>query len=236
MRKLTTCTDGFGLPEVILTILAIAIVGFAGLFAYKEHHKNMATPKTKTTATSSTPNPYKGWLTFSDSTLDLKYPSGWEVEYDLSSSATYDLAAQAVITSSSIPTPPGDPGAYSILSMQLSSKDTATSCANSTCRITATVNLNNSWLPNALLAIVNQTSPNGGTFTRYAVVDDKDKVGGTTITPAKVDGGLLSIYGQLSYGNNNSSVQAPVVTNTAAFQDNVTFKAMINLLDSIVFK
>jgi hypothetical protein len=83
--------QGFGLLGVLIVIVALVLVGGAGVYAYHRDHKiktdtTSSTTKSegKTTATTPsnpTPNPYAGWKTYT-STLggfSFQYPASWQL-------------------------------------------------------------------------------------------------------------------------------------------------------------
>ncbi|MGD0283994.1 MAG: hypothetical protein ABSB12_00115 [Candidatus Saccharimonadales bacterium] len=86
MKKLRSNEYGFNIIELVLIIVIIALIGFAGWLVYKDHHKSMtataittvnneatSTPKTSNNnVTTSNVN----WLTYVNSTVgfSIKYP------------------------------------------------------------------------------------------------------------------------------------------------------------------
>src|ERR1700683_3369487 len=96
MGKFRNSQAGFGIVEVVIVLVIVAIVGAAGWLIYKNHHK--VTPATTMSSSSETNKPatvpasaYAGWKTasFTQEGLTLKYPSGWSVlsQYVAGSSA-----------------------------------------------------------------------------------------------------------------------------------------------------
>lgn len=235
---------GFSAVEAVLILVVLAVIGTAGWIVYKDHHKTTATQTTtKTDSTSSNvtkppaPDPYSDWQPYSDTYVSFKYPSGWQVGIGQDKYAAHDInVTSAGFTSSAISTAT-NPGTPVTISMQIStSSDVAPSCSEYTCQIIAIVHLDNAQLPNALFAVVNQTSPNGTNFTQYAVVGAGTKVGDTTITPAKFGNNGIYVYGQPYYTPSGGGLsEAARVTDATLLRANSDFKDLVNLVDSIKF-
>src|SRR5215472_14324706 len=96
MRKLYKNEAGFSTVEALLILVVLVVIGAAGWFVYKDHHKTVTADKVNTsssskqaassTSTSNTmstqpANPYTNWQTYTDTSgsgFSVKYPSGWQ--------------------------------------------------------------------------------------------------------------------------------------------------------------
>ncbi len=93
MGKIRKNEAGFSAVELLIILVVVALIGGAGYFVYKSHHKattaSVATttttkPATTTPAKTTTPaptDPYAGWKTYTsplNSGLSFKYPADWQ--------------------------------------------------------------------------------------------------------------------------------------------------------------
>lgn len=77
--------NGFSAVELIFILVIVVLIGVVGYLVYKNHHqpikvvtvtKTVTTP-TKIPTTTSTSNPYVGWITEAGSIISFKIPSSW---------------------------------------------------------------------------------------------------------------------------------------------------------------
>jgi Tfp pilus assembly protein PilE len=100
---------GFAVVEVVLSVLLLAAIGFAGYFAYKDHqNKSTKTASITTVAskpTTTTPaSPTAGWKTYTSSyeQASFKYPASWSL-----SSQPDQLADQTGVNDVTLTSPNG---------------------------------------------------------------------------------------------------------------------------------
>jgi Tfp pilus assembly protein PilE len=104
MSKIIKTEKGFAVLELILIILVLAIVGFAGWWVYMNQHKTVdaknitTTLQNKTTPKVASTNSYAGWkmYTLPVEKLSLMYPSDWTV----SNTALTSTQDDTILTSS----------------------------------------------------------------------------------------------------------------------------------------
>jgi hypothetical protein len=112
MHKLRDGSNGFAAIEVMLIVLALAVVSFGGYYVWHSQHKakspSIVTTGTTTTpvttkTTASTANPYAGWQSFCSNYGDLclKYPSSWTIKTTSEPVSTTENIDEADITSPS---------------------------------------------------------------------------------------------------------------------------------------
>jgi hypothetical protein len=97
MDKLRNSQSGFGVVEVVLIVVIIALIGLAGWFVYRDHHKTTVanttisssskpatstSTKTATTTPTQSANPYAGWdtATLQYEKITYQYPSNWTLQ------------------------------------------------------------------------------------------------------------------------------------------------------------
>ncbi len=145
MKKVYKNESGFSAVEVLLVILILVVIGAVGYMVYHNNHKTTAStttntkPATAAKITTTTPDPYAGWISCSDTSegLSFKYPSTWtatgigtggactaDSEHQLSlyspqvSSVPYFFRVEYFPTSASDGVIDGDNGTETILSVK----------------------------------------------------------------------------------------------------------------------
>jgi hypothetical protein len=88
---------GFSALDIILALSLVAVIGIAGIFAYKNSHSKPSA--SISTSSSPTPKPtasvvadkYKGWKTYTSSRdgYSIKYPANWIVIPESASDGPY---------------------------------------------------------------------------------------------------------------------------------------------------
>jgi hypothetical protein len=97
---------GFGTLELLLVLLVVVVLGAAGWYVWQREQRT--TNSTNSSSTSSghpvpppTPDPYKGWLTYTDSQqhYSFKYPaSGWTLTGSTDSVSVRNAANTALVS------------------------------------------------------------------------------------------------------------------------------------------
>lgn len=91
MGKLQKDEKGFSAVELVLVLVIVALIGVIGWFVYKNHNKTTNNSSVSSTSnssastqpkTTSAPDPYTGWQTYSSSSLGVsfKYPANWTAQ------------------------------------------------------------------------------------------------------------------------------------------------------------
>jgi hypothetical protein len=186
----------------------------------------------------SSNNTYAGWQTLSNGQVSFKYPFDWTTINGPSGRGPDDFAiATSPAFSSSAVTATDEPGAQVTFIMQLSSESDTIGCDDTSCDVIAIVPLDNSQMPGAVLALVNQTSNNGSNFTQYVVVSGNTKVGDTSIKPVELGRSEVYIFGQPDYypTSQGDISNAAQITNISALESESNFKDLVNIINSIKF-
>lgn len=122
MKKIAIQEDGFGVIEVLLIVVAVALVGFIGWWVYQQRNTTPSTSATvtKTTVQKTSPplssNETDSWLTFTSPTYNytMRIPDGWKLLNDTgtgllasgkqgdTSDITYSKGTTATVTKTTI--------------------------------------------------------------------------------------------------------------------------------------
>ena len=97
MKKAQLNNQGFGLLGVLVIIAVVGIAGVSGWLVWHKSHDTKKAASTNTGMSSKDKNgnagaatdPYKGWLSFSNTTygVTFKYPSNWKTDEGAAGSA-----------------------------------------------------------------------------------------------------------------------------------------------------
>jgi hypothetical protein len=240
--KLKSDQKGFSAVEGLLVVLILVVIGAVGYMVYHNNHKTKAsvstTASTKPASTAKTttpPDPYAGWQSYSDSHVSFKYPSGWQIGNG-DKYATVGIGVTSPNFTSTAFTTADNAGAPVALFLQVSTNGSTVYCSNDPCTVTAVTPLNNTQLPNSALAIVNQTRGNGTNYSQYVVVSSSTKVGDTTINALKGGTDGIYLFGQPDYTPKDGGLsEAARVSNATTLQADSNFKNLANLINSVKF-
>ena len=247
MGKLKDGQSGFSAVEGILILVIVVLIGVVGFMVFKNHSKTKPTPVAGTTTKSSsattpakittTPDPYAGWQTYSNSQVSFKYPSDWKTSNGPGNSQSTVADATSPAFLSSAVTASQNAGAQITDYLQLSTDSSTIGCAYTPCTVSAVTPISNSQLPNAVLALVNQTSGNGTNFTEWVVASSATKVGDTSVSTVKAGSNSIYVFGQAYYTPQGGGLTvAARVNNPVAFQADSHYQDLVNLVNSVQFK
>jgi hypothetical protein len=238
MKRLNT--NGFKHVETLIVVLVLIV--FSVTVTYF-HHKDQASSDSATNQAMNTnklrlfPRPYAGWKIYNNDQISLKYPSGWQVRKEQpSNTSTESIVTSPGFISNNLSTGSSS-GASIRLSLQVSTdSSTANICTGYTCQVIAVLACGSSQLPNASLAIVNETSSSGTAFSQYIVVESSIKVGDTSITPLAFGHNKLYIFGQPYYAPKEGGPTAARITNVSGLLSETQYSNLISMINSIGFK
>jgi hypothetical protein len=103
VKKQHVNSDGFGIIDLLLILVTLAIIGVAGYFVANNIDKKseiIITPigQSSQPATTSTTNPYQGWQTYTlaKEKLTFKYPSNWSLKDMSDSGNDYEALTSSI--------------------------------------------------------------------------------------------------------------------------------------------
>ncbi|HUD07029.1 MAG TPA: hypothetical protein VMR34_04020 [Candidatus Saccharimonadales bacterium] len=250
MIKLNKNSNGFTVVEGLLIVLVIALIGFGGYYVWHTQHKTSPAKTTTSTSTKSTspsstktttaPNPYAGWKTYTLGQFSFKYPTDWSVTDNSNMVYADGTEDDLVIESASFTTTAADSKGlpnYFIIDFSKTNAAIDPFCTSSSpCKVTAVTPLSNSALSGDVLTLYNIDTNTSNVSPQIAVTKGSTKVGDTTVTGASAegDGRYTSII--INYGNNVSPPGVPTITNPQAFVADSNYQELINLINSINYK
>lgn len=237
MKKIFKNSRGFGAVGIIMALVVIGLIGFAGWYVYQNNKTDVA-DSNNPTAESNDQKTESTLQEYDDDLASLKYPVGWTVKRD--DNESLPGTKELIITSPKADFPLEDSQGEGLklrLSIFLNSKDSDLGCAD--CAVLGEiVSLDNPNIDNAKLIFTESsgvTANNDNKADTISVVTGDVKVGDKNYGGLVVKGKNLIVWtdyllndGILSGSPNFISIEAIKATQT--------YKDLITILNSLEIK
>lgn len=245
MGKLKKNESGFSAVEVILVLVIVAMLGSVGWYVWSNRSKNITTntststnaSTTKPASTTTTPvvDKYKGWKTYTDANLSLRYPTNWSVvdRTKLNGPTDWVQIESAVDTNIQINKGVGTVS-HQRLEFNISplSSSTSTTCREA-CKIYDAISLSIPKASNSRLVISDWDTQ--GHAQALEVIDDTNAVIGakTYKLGATINGKQIRISGDVGY---NTDWSLGWINDVPSFEKTQAFQSLVKVLNSITIK